>query len=108
VLSGGSFTSIPDFPGAVQTAPEGYSHIGGLNSQGDITSNHSSSSPFNNLGNANVAVGLHGFLLSAGVYTSIDFPGALATIAPGLNDYGAIVGAYEALDGTIHGFLRTP
>jgi len=102
-LSNGSFTAIADFPGAAETAPDGYSHVGGFNSGGDITSNYCSSTPCQKFSSA-----VHGFLLSAGVYTSIDPPGAMGgDFAFGINDTGDIVGAY--IDGTgIHGYLRTP
>ena len=36
----------------------------------------------------------HGFLWDNGVVTTIDFPGALATLPLGLNNRGQIVGAY--------------
>ena len=47
----------------------------------------------------------HGFLLAAGTFTTIDFPGALATAASGINDPGHIVGAYVDTAGMEHGFL---
>jgi probable HAF family extracellular repeat protein len=50
----------------------------------------------------------HGFLLSQGVYTTIDFPGAAVTYADGINDAGQIVGAYLDSSGVNHGFLATP
>src|SRR5262249_52781439 len=36
----------------------------------------------------------HGFLLSGGVYTTLDVPGAIGTRANGINDAGLIVGIY--------------
>ena len=43
------------------------------------------------------AVGaLHGFLLSRGDFTTIDFPGAVATSANGIGPSGDIVGNYTA------------
>jgi uncharacterized membrane protein len=108
-LNSGSFTAIPDFPGATQTAPGGYSHLGGLNSQGDITSDYCGSTPCQNLpSNDVVDAGVHGFLLSAGIYTTIDPPGAMGSLALGINDYGDIVGAYIDVNEAIHGYLRTP
>jgi uncharacterized membrane protein len=50
----------------------------------------------------------HGFLLSQGVYTTIDFPGAAVTYADGINDAGQIVGSYLDSGGVNHGFLATP
>jgi probable HAF family extracellular repeat protein len=36
---------------------------------------------------------------------SIDFPGAVGTLASGINDAGAVVGRYTDSSGTNHGFL---
>ena len=37
-------------------------------------------------------------------YTSIDFPGAVASFAGGINNPGQIVGGYQLADGSMHGF----
>ena len=34
------------------------------------------------------------------------FPGALETVANGINASGQVVGTYVAEDGSVHGFLR--
>jgi hypothetical protein len=47
-------------------------------------------------------------VMSDGVFTSIDPPGAIITIAIGINDFGHIVGVYADATGAAHGFLRTP
>jgi probable HAF family extracellular repeat protein len=47
----------------------------------------------------------HGFLLTAGNFTTIDFPGAVATVAGGINDHGQIVGNCDDASGINHGFL---
>lgn len=108
-LSGGSFTAITDFPGTAETAPGLNSHIGGLNSQGDITSDYCGSTPcLNSPSNDRVDADLRGFLLSGGVYTAINPPAAVATLAEGINDYGDIVGLYIDASEKIHGYLRTP
>ncbi len=49
--------------------------------------------------------GGHGFLLSGGQFTSIDFPQASFTIAYGIDSAGNIVGSYHDPDGKSHGFL---
>jgi uncharacterized membrane protein len=51
----------------------------------------------------------HVFLLRKGKFTVIDFPGAAATAAPGINDRGDIVGAWFTADNpsVAHGFLLT-
>ncbi len=105
-LTNGRFESF-DFPGAVQTAPGAYSHLGGLNNLGDIVTAYASGSPFENLSNPNVFGNVHGMLLSGNVFTSIDPPGAVETIAIGVNDASQIVGVYADSAGA-HGFLLTP
>jgi uncharacterized membrane protein len=47
----------------------------------------------------------HGFLLSQGVYTTLDFPGASLTVAEGINNAGVIVGVYLDAVGNQHGFV---
>ena len=52
----------------------------------------------------------HGFLLSQGVVTTLDFPGANDTLPFGINESGTIVGYWDLLDaaGTVlalHGFI---
>jgi hypothetical protein len=46
----------------------------------------------------------HGFLLSQGTFTPIDFPGGFFTSAQGINSRGELVGVYvDTADG--HGYL---
>jgi uncharacterized membrane protein len=88
------FTAI-DFPGT-----SGVTAAFGINDRGDIVGNYGP-------GDA------HGFLLSKGKFTTIDFPGASATAARGINSEGDIVGLYclqglvpTLCNGTgLHGFL---
>ena len=103
LLQGGTFTPIPDFPGADQVAPDGWAHVGGLNTQGDIVSTYCLSACQNVGGSGPV----FGFLLSGGSYTTISVPNSVLTIAFGISSTGAIVGTYEDALG-IHGFVRTP
>lgn len=103
LLNAGIFTPVADFPGAAEIAPDGYAHVGGLNLQGDIVSTYCLAS----CNNPATAV-LHGYLLSGGAYTTIDPPGALFTMAFGINSSDEIVGVYEDATGTFHGFMRTP
>jgi probable HAF family extracellular repeat protein len=52
--------------------------------------------------------GPHGFLYTAGIFTTIDNPSATSdTVAFGINNSGQIVGAFSDGTGT-HGFLATP
>jgi hypothetical protein len=46
----------------------------------------------------------HGFLLSGGVYTTLDFPLAKGTEAIGINDSGVISGTYTDTANVNHGF----
>src|SRR6266851_2426158 len=53
----------------------------------------------------------HGFLLSQGVVTTLDFPGASDTYAYGINESGVVVGYWDLLDANgnllaSHGFTR--
>jgi uncharacterized membrane protein len=50
----------------------------------------------------------HGFIVSGGTFTAIDFPGAaarLVTAATGINAAGDIVGSWRDGSGSFHGFL---
>src|SRR5437660_1241498 len=89
-----TFTTI-DVPGAVfETA------AGGINNAGQIVGRFVSSSTFTETD--------HGFLDSAGTFTTIDvpLPGAFFTEPLGINDAGEIVG--RIIDSNVfHGFLRT-
>jgi len=83
--------STLDFPSARVTAALG------INANGDVVGTYVDQN-FKN----------HGFLLSAGQYTSIDPPGSLFTEARGINANGDIVGDYIASDGNFHGFFLGP
>jgi uncharacterized membrane protein len=47
----------------------------------------------------------HGFLLSQGVFTTIDPPNSVGTFALGINNVGQIVGEYDDAGGHEYGFL---
>ena len=85
-----AFYSFDALPGAT-TNPQG------INSKGDI------------VGSYTLAGSTHGFLLSDGVVTTIDYPGAVFTDARGINIRGDIVGAYRMMTEpavNLHGYLR--
>jgi len=46
--------------------------------------------------------------LSGGIYTSIDFPGASATVAWGIHSSGTIVGSYIDANYGLHAYIRMP
>src|SRR5262245_41292686 len=83
-LASGTITVI-DFPGDV---PFTSTAVYGINDIGEIVG----------------ASGGHGFLLSRGIFTTIDFPGAVATSANGINVRGQIVGLYQDPTGAQHNF----
>ena len=49
----------------------------------------------------------HGYLLIAGQFSTIDFPGATFTGAAAINQRRDILGRYRNADGVTHGFLLT-
>lgn len=76
-----------EVPGSISTSP------GGINNHGDVVGTYQNSS------------GVYGFLLSGGVYTTINCPGATAgTFVYGINDNGVIAGYYNE-DVTDVGFV---
>ena len=86
-MAQGTYTQI-DFPGSVDTLCEGINHAG------DITGGFDDASFVR-----------HGFLLRAGNYSTIDYPGALLnTTAYGINDANQIVGSTLTSSGEI-GFV---
>jgi len=107
LLSNGTFTTISDVPGAVQTA---FFELGGLNRNGDIAATYCSATPcpWGFQGFFKTTGIVHAFLLSGGVYTTTDFPGATASGAFGLNSFDDIAGTYIDSSGKVHGFLRIP
>ena len=130
LLNGGQFTTI-DYPNATYTEAtdindngqivgqytdhagktHGYLYSGGQFtidrlSEGDATPRQRRSpSPARSRDSTDRATATrHGFLLSNGTYTSIDFPNATDTFIYGLNDLGEIVGRWDDSTGTVHGF----
>jgi hypothetical protein len=90
--SDGVLSSVPDFPGATFI-----SEATGINSRGDIVGFYLA--PIQPMFE-------HGYLLSHGVFTTIDFPGAFLTSISGINACGDVVGRYDTTDGyQDHGFL---
>jgi len=50
---------------------------------------------------------LRGFTFNEGIFTSLDAPGAIATIPFGINDAGTIAGSFRDAGNSEHGFLLT-
>lgn len=88
--TGGIVTNIKP-PGALPYTIQ----TGGLSNAGEVSGSYSDS------------IGLHGFVFDNGIYTTIDVPGAISTVATGVNVAGDVVGTYTDSTGT-YGFLATP
>src|SRR5262249_34445393 len=112
IFAHGQLTAIEDYPAAAEMAPTAACAFhSGLNNAGDIVTvymDSSSNLTLSRNNNENTLDKAHGLLLSNGIFTPIDFPGAIATLAWGINDKGTIVGAYEDSTGAIRGFFRSP
>jgi uncharacterized membrane protein len=87
----GAFSSI-DVPGALSTGLPGTR--AGINPKGEIVG------PY--LGQDGK---IRGFVLSAGRFTTIDFPDTASVLAQGINPEGTIVGYYRDLSGRDRGFV---
>jgi uncharacterized membrane protein len=91
LLSKGEFTKIDD----PNSQPfKGGTEINGINDPGDIVGFYFDD---NN--------DIHGFVLSDGVYTTLDVPGATLTIGQGISNPGEIAGQYNDASGNGHGFV---
>jgi uncharacterized membrane protein len=97
----GVFAPI-DHPDALQEPRTGTA-VFGINDRGQIVGFYDDDG----------AVLVRGFLLEShddpsaeGVFTAIDFPGAVVTGASAINNRGEIAGGYSDVGGTMHGFLR--
>ena len=97
LLSKGVYTSIK-FPDARNT------RANGINSAGDIVGTYVEDKNDPIQGNNDGKT--HGFLLSGGVFRTIDFPDAHYTEAWRINDRGQVLGRYR-IHGDYHVFLLT-
>src|SRR6266849_7526486 len=84
-LLGGGVITLIDFPGAVETLARGN------NDAGDIVGGYCAAQ---NTSKCSTAGSTHGFLLSGGAFSTIDFPGAVFTEAWRINELGEILGRY--------------
>jgi hypothetical protein len=84
-----------DFSPVADPAANGFTVAQGINDGGEIVGF------YRDAGNVQ-----HGFLLTGGVYTPIDVPGAATTQANGINNAGVIAG-YSTTGGTTSGYVRT-
>ena len=87
-----ALTTSPAPAGTFKTIAIGsYAQAFGINDRGDVVVGY-------------FGAGFKGFLLSGGIFTTIDVPGSAETNAWGINGRGQIVGEYEDA-GRTHGFL---
>jgi uncharacterized membrane protein len=54
------------------------------------------------------AGGVHGFLLVGGVFTTLNYPGAVNTNAYGINSQGQVAGFYRDVGGVVRAFVMEP
>jgi uncharacterized membrane protein len=94
-LRGATFRTF-DLPGAQPVTQDN----GGINPWGDIVGVYCDAAPCD-LGK----VGSHGFRLRLGAITTIDYPGAIATSALGINLLGEIAGGFTDASGVNHGYV---
>jgi uncharacterized membrane protein len=76
---------------------------GGMNERGDMVGLYCDGKPPCVI----IPTGTHGFFVSGDSFETIDFPGARATSAIGINSRGDIVGGWFDASAGIHGFLLT-
>jgi uncharacterized membrane protein len=72
---------------------------GGINARGDIVGKYCDVSP------CLIGPAGHGFVLSDGVVTTIDYPAATGTSAYDINARRQVVGGYFDAQGSLHGYL---
>jgi hypothetical protein len=108
LLSSNVFTSIPDVPGSIDVVSATKSEVA-INNVGDMVGDYSDQTPaFINFRLGSSHGNLSGFLLSGGVYTPINYPGASVTGAFGINSNDYIVGVWLDTNGIPQGYLRVP
>jgi probable HAF family extracellular repeat protein len=112
LLTRGVYTII-DPPGSVRTTAAGISCVRSAHEQGDrYRAAHDDDWDDGRTCQDLAVVGRfdtidgtsHGYVLSSGTVTTIDFPAATFTIATSINAFGEIVGRYRSSDGVFHGF----
>ena len=110
LLTRGVYTSI-DVPGAIRTNATGVAELRPLDdSDADASGDGRPRSRGTHrrlavVGRYDTPDGVaHGYRLSDGVLTTIDFPGTTFTVAAGINSSGHIVGRYLGADRLFHGF----
>jgi uncharacterized membrane protein len=133
LLFQGTFTALPDVPGAIESVPNR------LNAQGTIVGTYRdalrehayvlSNGTFTTIDFPDPSISLagwgisddgdvvgpkfiegdfpdaHGYVFGKNTFTLFDFPGAMGTFPTAIIDNGNIVGAYLTTDNAVHGFL---
>jgi probable HAF family extracellular repeat protein len=96
LYSGGVYTSIRH-PNTITGS--GYTFANGINASGQVAGTYTEGNPINGVDIT------HGFILSEGVYTTVDVPNAISTYVAGINTSGQVAGYYTDASGRKHGFL---
>jgi hypothetical protein len=111
LLRAGTFSTI-DYPGAIAT------HVNSINANGDMVGFHVDTAGLPGGGDRGFVLKLDDSVLTFGInpqfgvsgsfsFESVDFPGATATRAFGINSHGTVVGSYTDAAGKTHGYLLT-
>jgi probable HAF family extracellular repeat protein len=122
----GTFSPI-DVPGAISTSANGINNAGEIvgtyidadsRAHGFVYSDGAFTYPESpggeptltlGINDAGQMVGVPAFLYSAGIFSTIELPGAARGAAPAaINNAGQIAGIYYDASGAMHGFLATP
>jgi probable HAF family extracellular repeat protein len=97
VETGGVYTPT-NYPGAAET------YVSGINDRGQIVGAGNFFSDACSQGSSSSS---QSFVETGGVYTPINYPGAIQTFASGINDRGQVVGYFVDSSGAEHGFVET-
>jgi probable HAF family extracellular repeat protein len=102
IVGGGSYNNISIPPSSLPPISGGYQGVPtGINNAGqEVGYFFTSATPL-----PGVIYSHRGFLYSGGTYSTLAFPGAINTVAWGINDAGQIVGSYSNSNGYAAGFL---
>ena len=94
VLENGEFNTFPIPTGLALSEDNG-----GINARGDIVGRYCDASP------CRIGPFGHGFVISGGVLTTIDIPGAAGNGTFGINNRREVVGGYFDAGGVLHGYV---
>jgi probable HAF family extracellular repeat protein len=94
IIKGRTFQSLVPTSG-------GNSYASGINSHGAVAGGYC-------LTGCTYPQSQHGFIWDNGIFTTIDYPGAMSTGAYGINDHGQIVGGFCSINSVCAGYVINP